>query len=79
VIYSGGLRIFIHVEDFDARTPNPEVDWHRRNPHVAAREVVVSGGTYGLWDDDIVIYTGEEHGGVLVCGSRAGLGREAFY
>jgi hypothetical protein len=80
VIFSGGIRIFIHVEDYEPGTPNPGLSWHLRNAHVPESEVFVSGGTAVLWDDDIVIYTGEEHGGVLVCGSRAGLGgRDDFF
>jgi hypothetical protein len=75
VVFSGDIRFFIHVEDFEPGTPNPGEDWHLRNLHVPMSEMFVSWGTACLWDDDIVIYTGEERGGVLMCGSRLGLGR----
>jgi hypothetical protein len=79
VIFSGGIRFFIHVSDFPPQAVDPGTDWHRLNPGVLSEESVVSYGAVPMWDDDIVIYTGEERGGVLVCGSRAGLGRERFY
>jgi hypothetical protein len=80
VIFSGGIRFFIHVADFPADALDPGTAWHRLNPGVQLEEIFVSGGTAPLWDDDMVIYTGEARGGVLVCGSRASLGgRGRFY
>jgi hypothetical protein len=75
VVCSGDIRFFVHVEDFDEGTTDPGEDFRLRNLHIPMSEVFVSGGSAPLWDDDIVIYTGEQRGGVLMCGSRLGLGR----
>ena len=64
------------MEDFeDDPLLDIGLDYHRRHLEVPAQEIFVSWGTANLLDDEIVVYTGEAHGGVLVCGSRAGLGR----
>jgi hypothetical protein len=66
--------LYIHVEDFKEDEENPLEPYIVRNPGLLITEIMVSWGTALLLDDELVMYTGEAHDGVCLCGSRAGLG-----
>jgi hypothetical protein len=71
--------VYIHVEDFvDDPEVDPVAEYSARNPTIPLNEIDVSWGTSMLWDDQIVMYTGEAHHGVCLCGSRAGMGRSSI-
>jgi hypothetical protein len=76
IIRSGGIIVYFHAEDF---VEDPEVEpialYSARNPTIPLNDIDVSLGTAVLCDDEIVMYTGEAHHGVCLCGSRAGMGR----
>jgi hypothetical protein len=67
--------VYIYVEDF---VEDPEVNagalYSARNPKIPIHEILVSWGARVLFDDDIVMYTGEAHRGVCLCGSRGCMG-----